>query len=179
MTPPFQDGPTSASDLPRPPADVVGGEWSAWLVAAAVVAVLVLAGLGLLAYRRWSARRRRDPRAPLPGRSARDEALRELDRIRSLGWHRNGRVGDFYAASTDALRRFAEHLEPRWSTALTSRELMARMEARWGSQGTGALASTVERAEWVKFGGERPSPDDAEADWRRIREWVRRAPEAE
>lgn len=173
---PRTGGPGPA-DAPRPPADVLGGEWSVWLaMAVAVVAVAVGAAV-VLGYRRWvesRAERGPGPGAPPP----REEALRELDRILGLEWHRNGRVADFYEASTGALRRFAARVEPGWATSLTSRELMSRMQERWGREVVEPLAGTVEAAERVKFGGERPGPEAAEEDWRTIREWVRDAPEA-
>lgn len=173
----LQEEPTAASDLPRPPADVVGGDWSPWLLAAAAVLVLALAAAAIVAVRRWVEGRGDGEAALGRGLSPREAALRELERIRDEGGHRNGRVVDFYASSTDALRRFAESVEPDWSTALTSRELLARMGDRWGGEAMGQLPTAVARAERVKFGGERPAPETAEADWRRIRDWVQTATE--
>jgi hypothetical protein len=158
---------------PRPPADVAGGDVSIWLlgalmlvgVAAAVVAWLLLAPrLG-----------KSSPVVPLL--SPEEEALRELDRIHELGWHSNGRVADFYDATTGVLRHYAERRDPsRWRTALTSSELLARLREHWGAAEIEPLGGTVWTAECVKFGGRRPDAEAAEADWARVREWIAREP---
>ncbi|MEX2581741.1 MAG: hypothetical protein WD766_00575, partial [Gemmatimonadota bacterium] len=111
-------------------------------------------------------------------RSPREQALRELERIRSLGWHRNGRMEDFYASSTATLREFARELEPDWNAGLTSTELLRKIEERWGTEGAEQIVEAIAAAERVKFGYHRPAADAAEADWARIREWVRGAPES-
>lgn len=169
VMPPSEMVGDDATLLPRPPADVLGGEVSPWLwataawlaVAGAVVAWLLLAG------------RRGDGRmAPIP-LSPRAEALRELDRIRELGWHANGRVVDFYDATTGVLRRYAERREPQTlRTALTSSELLAALRERAGAEAVEPLGPTVWTAECAKFGGRRPSPETAEADWSRVRAWI-------
>ncbi|MSR06863.1 MAG: hypothetical protein EXR93_07350 [Gemmatimonadetes bacterium] len=165
----------SAADLvPRPPADVLGSGWSTWLVlAVGVASVAGLLGVWMIA-RRWRAailtRRMR-------GRSPREETLRELERIRAFGWHRNGRMDDFYGSSTGALRRFAASIDPAWGAALTSTELIARLAGRWGQGGVDSLAAAVAAAEQVKFGTLQRNTEAAEGDWETIVTWVRGAPE--
>jgi hypothetical protein len=105
-------------------------------------------------------------------------ALQELDRVRSLGWHRNGRVDEFYASSTDALRRFAHDLDPNWNTGLTSTELLRGLQERWGDGRVKSIVSPIQTAERAKFGADRPTPDQAEADWVAIREWIRKTSES-
>ncbi len=173
---------------PRPPAGVLGGDWSAWLFLAGTL-FLVAAAIGVWW---WSRRGRADDPEPGSGasdpRSARETALAELERIRGEGWHRNGRMTRFYTASTDVLRSFHAQVEPPLHPSLTSRELIRALRAREGDErvaGTtraettelGALADAVTRAERVKFGVHRPDPEDAERDWRSIRHWIRSAPE--
>ena len=116
----------------------------------------------------------------LPGivLSPRAEALRELDRIRERGWHRNGRTVEFYDATTGVLRHFAERKEARWSTALTSTELLGQLAERWGGEPVAALRDAVWSAERVKFGALRPTPDTAEGDWTTVRDWIGALPEA-
>jgi hypothetical protein len=156
--------------LPRPPADVLGARWSLWLVLGAVIAAVALAVTGGALLSEWRGRRRAAPHAF--GRSPRDEALHELERIRSLGWHREGRLADFYDATTGVLRRFSEQEERDWGTALTSTELMDRIRARWGPDPIGELAAAVIAAERVKFGRDRPGPEAAEAHWKAVRDWI-------
>lgn len=156
--------------MPRPPADVLGGERSPWLVAGILVAglaALVVAWL-LLAGRLGSSG------SPLPAvLSPRAEALRELDRIRGMGWHENGRIVDFYDATTGVLRHYAERREPaEWRTALTSTELVKRLGDRWGTEVVEPLRPTIWTAECVKFGGRQPGSEAAEADWSRVRDWI-------
>jgi hypothetical protein len=165
-----------ASIDPHPPADVLGGEWSRWLLAAAgvsIAALLVVAGM-LVAARRARARAgslavAADPRA---------EALRELDRLLELGWHENGHTPDFYDATTGVLRRLSEAEEPEWRRALTSTELVGRMEERWGVGPVAKVRPAIWAAERVKFGTLRPPPATAEADWAAVRDWIRELPEA-
>lgn len=165
-----------ASIDPHPPADVLGGEWSPWLLAAAgvsIAAVLILGGMFVAA--RSTQRRARllavaaDPRA---------EALAELDRLLGLGWHENGRIAEFYDATTGVLRQLSEVEEPEWRRALTSSELVDHMQERWGAVRVETLRPAVWAAERVKFGTHRPGPKTAEADWAVVRDWIRQLPGA-
>ena len=162
---------------PRPPADVLGGQWSIWFLSA--VGLSIIAGALVL----WFviSRSRLASAAAHDGqtlrRSPRREALDELDRIRALGWHREGRFIAFYEGSTGALRRFSEQDSPKWGTALTSTELLGRIRARWGPEPVQDLASSVTIAEWVKFGEHRPDIETAEGHWMTIRNWIEGMPE--
>lgn len=168
---------TGLSLPPRPPADVRGAGWSFWLLLASVLVVIATTTGAALAGRSWWGKRKGALLAHSGRRSARQTALLELERIRELGWHRNGRVDEFYLSSSNTLRRFASEIEPVWGPELTSRELLARLRDRWGAEQVASLAASVDVAERVKFGGYRPEPDTAEADWRAIRDWIREAPD--
>jgi hypothetical protein len=160
---------------PRPPADVLGGEFSPWLIAAVLVGVLALVALGwILLSGGWSA----PAEASIHGGSPRAEALHELERVLALGWHTDGRVDEFYDATTNVLRRLSEQEEPDWSRALTSSELVARIEGRWGAGAVTRLRPTVWSAERVKFGTDRPDAAAAEHDWTVVRDWIRELPES-
>jgi hypothetical protein len=173
---PLED--STAVQVPRPPADVLGGDWSIWLLLAVGFASAAgVGGVGMMVPRWWSATggalisriRRRSPR---------HDALKELERLKSLGWHRNGKVDDFYAGFTRAWRGYAERLDPALGTGLTSTELLSRLEQKWGSARMKSLTGIVSTAEKVKFGGLAPPPDEAERDWSAVREWVRSGPAA-
>ncbi len=173
---PASDGLTGLSL--RPPAGVLGADWSPWfIVAASLGGLLVLLGGGLAGSRWWRStlapalaqRQKKDPRRL---------ALQELDRIRDSGLHRNGRIELFYRSTTDTLRSFLRELEPDWGPDLTSTELMTRLDERWTAAELERLASAVATAERVKFGRHLPSPEVAEGDWAVVREWIREAPEA-
>jgi hypothetical protein len=164
------------STSPRPPADVLGRRWSVRFILA--VALAVGAGLGgAAAVAARISEHRRAGQAAHSRHSARREALRELDRIRSLGWHREGKVVEFYAATTDVLRRFSEQREPDWGSALTSTELLAEIRTRWGPEPAEGIASAIPAAERAKFGRYRPGPDDADAHWAAVRAWIDKMPE--
>jgi hypothetical protein len=165
-----------ASIDPHPPADVLGGEWSPWLIGALVVgAAAAQAAAWLLLAGRLPV----PAHAPILGASPRTEALRELDRLLALGWHTDGRVEEFYDAATNVLRQLSEREGPDWSRALTSSELVARIEDRWGGgDAVTRLRPSVWSAERAKFGTHRPTPDAAEQDWTAIRDWIRGLPES-
>jgi hypothetical protein len=163
-----------AVPVARGASDVLGGEWSLWLfLALGAASVVGVGGLGAAAKRGWG-RWGGGLVARLQGRTPRQDALRELERVRAEGWHRNGRVDDFYAASTDAVRTFAMRHDPDLAVALTTTELVERLRERAGS-GVERIAPAMTRAERVKFGSEKPDADAAERDWSALREWVRAA----
>lgn len=163
---------------PRGAADVLGGEWSLWRLLAVVVGVLGVGTAGVVLIPQWWSSSGAARLARLRGRSPRQVALRELEQVRTSGWHKDGRIDDFYAASTDTLRRFLERIEPDWNVALTSNEVIAKLEERWGAIRSEQLSSTVEVAERVKFAAHQPGDEAAERDWKTIRDWVRGAPES-
>jgi len=160
--------------LPRPPADVLGGVWSPWLLAAAAIVGMGLFFLARLLYARLGVASAAPPVPRLPPRV---EALGELDRIRSLGWHANGRIVEFYDATTGVLRHFTDRTAEGCGTFLTSTELLGRLEDRWGEGRVGPLRDAVGSAERVKFGSDRPAPPAAEADWATVRAWIEELPE--
>jgi hypothetical protein len=157
--------------FPRPAADVLGGQWSIWFLSAVVTAIAGAILAWVLMSRRQRSRR---GGAELDGRdrSPRGEALRELDRIRGLGWHIDGLMVEFYDATTGVLRRFSEQEDAEWGIALTSHELLARLQGRWGSSSVENLGLTISVAERVKFGGYRSEVEAAEDDWVTIRDWI-------
>ena len=162
----------ASGDLfPRPAADVLGGQWSIWFPSAVVTAIAGVSLAWLLISRRRLASR---GGAELNGgdRSPRGEALRELDRIRGLGWHTEGRMVEFYDASTGVLRRFSEQEQAECGIALTSSELLVRLQGSWGSNSVEDLGSAVSVAERVKFGGYGSEVETAEGHWKAIRDWI-------
>ncbi len=164
-----------ASIDPRPPKDVLGGEWSIWLVAA--VGITATAGLAL-AWMLFTTLRAEARAGPLAAAAdPRAEALRELDRVLALGWHTNGRTPEFYDATTGVLRVLSEVEEPEWRRALTSTELLGRIEERWGVGRVEKLRPAIWSAERAKFGAHRPDPDTAEEHWAAVRDWIRGLPD--
>jgi hypothetical protein len=159
---------------PRPPADVLGGEWSVWLIGAVGVGAVAAVLLGWIVV---SGLQRAVAAAQIPKETPRADALAELERLLALGWHTDGRVDEFYDATTRVLRRLSERQEPDWTHALTSSELVARIEGRWGEGAVERLRPAVWSAERVKFGFERPGPETAEHDWGVVRDWIRALPE--
>lgn len=165
---------------PRPPADVLGGNYSPWFIAAVLVGLVAGGGLlwaGVTAIR--SPRQASVPVVPVRRRSPREEALSELDRILAQGWHlaeARERLVRFYAASTDVVRGLAEQFDSQWGMSLTSSELLVALRDRWGEAAVVQLQEAVSVAEWVKFGRHSPTAEVAEEHWRTIRTWVADSP---
>ena len=165
---------------PRPPADVLGGNYSPWLIAAVLVGLVAGGSLlwaGVTAIR--SQRRAPVPAVPVRRLSPREEALSELDRILAQGWHlaeARERLVRFYAASTDVVRGLAEQFDSQWGMSLTSSELLVALRDRWGNAAVVQLQEAVSVAEWVKFGRHSPTAEVAEEHWRTIRTWVADSP---
>lgn len=163
---------------PRPAADVEGASWGGGVFVALALLGLAAALVARVLASRADRSATYTASPPEPELHTRAEALRELDRIRELGWHRNGRVIDFYDATTGVLRRYSGREEPEEGAALTSSELVERLRSRWGESAVEALGSAVWTAERAKFGGYRPAAEAAERDWSTVRDWIARAREA-
>jgi hypothetical protein len=172
---PMEATDSGTSFLPRPAADVLGGDWGVGFRLALTLTLVVAVAVAGSAARRVWVHRGATVASRTRGRTAREEAVRELERIRASGWHREGRIDDFYDATTAALRTFASRVDPAWVPALTSGELIARIEERWGDRAE-PLRPVIDAAERVKFGHLRPTADEAEADWRVVRDWIRDLP---
>ena len=163
------------STSPRPPADVLGRQWSVWLALA--VGLTAAGGLGATGAVAARIRANRRARSVVRPPSSRREALQELDRVRSLGWHREGKMAEFYAATTGVLRRFSEQREPDWGTSLTSTELLEEIRGRWGDGPAEGIAHAIPAAERTKFGARPATPEDAESHWAAVRAWIERMPD--
>lgn len=160
--------------VPRPPDDVVGPSWSM----SALLATLLFGGalavvLGATG-RDWLRARAAKPvvsRAD-PLEEAKRAALAALDELPELGLIEGGRVDEFYARTSAAVRAYVEHFDPAWSSALTSTELIGALEGR--SNGTAApdLRREMGVAEIVKFGRVRPDAREAEGHRQVLRAWI-------
>jgi hypothetical protein len=136
----------SALRVPRPARDIVVAlrPWWHWLLAA-------LAALALLALLFWWWRRRRPRRASGAGASAYDVALREFERIASLGLIEAGEPGRYVALNTDAARDYlAARLGDDAQRSLTSSELLASVAGR-AAVDAGRLAPLLTESDLIKF----------------------------
>ena len=160
---------------PRPAADVFGASWNWPSVVMMMVFVGILVGVatsvtrGILAERRANA----PPETPDvdPAFARWQSALDELDRILGLGLHTAGRTAEFYEQSSGVVRTYVEAFESEWSPALTSSELMRRLETHTNGSAPD-LYSSMQAAEIVKFGRLRPDSGAAEGHWTALRDWV-------
>lgn len=161
---------------PRPPADVSGGrrDWPSTLLffffGLLLVGVVGTAARDVLAVRRAP--------EPTPPPDPRSLALAALDALHEAAPHHDGRVREFYAGSSDIVRRYLETLVGEWGPPWTTTELLSDLQgsrrgvaARHGLSAD-RISSELREAERVKFGGLRPSPEVAEASWGVIRSWV-------
>lgn len=116
----------SALRVPKPARDIMvaGRPWWHWLLAA-------LAALALLALIFWWWRRRRRRAPESAGANAYEAAVREFERIASLGLIEAGEPGRFVALNTDAARDYlAARLGDDAQRSLTSSELLASISGR-------------------------------------------------
>lgn len=161
---------------PRPLTDVVGGarHWPATLMTVAFAVLLMWAAV-TSARALWLRARNRPQPAPDP----RLTALAALDALLAEGAHRTGEIRGFYDRASHIVRRFVEDFDQRWGPAHTSTELMRDLEQVATSAPSlpdpDPLVATMDHAEAVKFGGDRPAPEEAEQDLRTVRSWVESA----
>lgn len=159
---------------PAGPLDVIGGDWSPWVIGGLGLALLLALGWAAVRLRAWAGRR--DWRGwvhRLTSPSPRQAALQELEEIRRIGLHTNGRIDEFYERTTGVARRFTRTLDPSLGSSLTSSELIARLSERRGNGSADGLARVIEVAELTKFGRHHPDPGAAESDWAAVRDWIR------
>ena len=160
---------------PKPPKDVVGPDRLLWpYILAAILALLLLA---LLIY--WLVKRlRRRVVVVVPEErlTAREHALRDLDRVRAAGLPESGETKTFYSKSTGAVRRYLDTLDPAWGADRTTSELIPRMR-KLDLKVAAVLARLLDRADLVKFARLRPAQSEALTDWMEMRKWVETFPE--
>ncbi len=164
---------------PRPPADVVGFNWNVPAVLGASLLSLLLLGVVTVHAREWLAVRaaagaqvEAPPETP---EEWRERALAELDRLRTRGDHRAGRLRDFYEDSGDVIRAYMAHFDPSWNRSRTSTELMRDLAAAPGWPDLDALAGAMGRGEVAKFAAAAAREEGAataERDWETMRAWV-------
>ncbi|MDH3206810.1 MAG: hypothetical protein OEO79_09365 [Gemmatimonadota bacterium] len=159
---------------PRPPNDVVGGDWN-WpslalvLLFSSVLAVtLASTTKEWLTHARGGGHAHEDPTLE----ALRQRALRQLDDLRVEGLLTQERLLEFYTRSSGIVRTYVEAMEREWAPSLTSSELMGRLRSRSGDEAAGSLPERLGLAEVVKFGRLRPGAEAAEEQWRSLKSWV-------
>jgi DNA-binding transcriptional regulator YbjK len=105
--------------------------------------------------------------------TARQRALALLERARTSGFIEAGNWKAFYTLVSEALRGLAAALDARWSTDLTSAELIAEMRSdRVDSEHADTLEHLLRIADLAKFARRGRDPDDARRDLDEARKWV-------
>lgn len=160
---------------PKGPKDVFDAGRRGWLRALLAALALLALLLLLFALARAVRRRLRRKRAPGVPLTARQRALSELERARTSGDAEAGRWKAFYSRVSDALRGYAEAVDPRWSADLTTFELLARMRSGGVPEGeVSALARVLGAADLAKFARRPFTTETAHADLAAARAWVER-----
>lgn len=155
----------------RPPADVLGPNWSLQeriLGGAVLLAVLVLVG----AFVRRRARRTQPVPIPepVPPRERAMHALYDLERSKMI---EAGELKAFYSVLSGALRDFLAETVPRWSRDLTTAELMQLIgDDGVDDKSVGILGDLLGRSDRVKFGRRRPAEHVAERDIATAKFWI-------
>lgn len=161
---------------PRPPADLSGGDrdWIATLLVG--LFGVLLSGVAVTSTRDWMRYRAMVPPPPPP--TPKEQALSTLAEVEASGMHADGRLRDFYAEWSEAVRRYVESFQAAWGPAWTSTELMTDLQghrrsvAVAASMGPEEIAGIMRAAEEVKFGGRRPEPEVALGHLRQARAWI-------
>lgn len=154
----------------RPPADVVGADWSSLEIAAAATLLLALL-TGAFLYLR---RRGRAIPVPRPAPMApRERALVGLDLLSRHGLVEAGELKGFYSALSLIVRRFLAETEEGWGLDLTTRQLVSRVgEDGVTESDVCALEALLSQADLVKFAGLRPAANEASAALKLARGWL-------
>lgn len=154
----------------QPPSDVLGPNWSTAEKAAALGLALALA-LATFLY----LRRRGDVQpVPVPeARSARELALEALERLEESGMIEAGELKGMFSALSYILREFLARTDGDWSLDLTTAELMPLV----GMDGVPevqvrSLGGLLDRADRVKFAGQRPTRAQAGRALDAARHWL-------
>ena len=136
----------SALRVPKPARGILEASrpWWHWLLAA----IAALALIGLLV---WWWRRKRPRRPSGSGEDAYETAVREFERIASLGLLEAGEPGRFVALNTDAARDYlAARLGDDAQRSLTSTELLASVAKR-AEVDLRRLAPLLAESDLIKF----------------------------
>lgn len=155
----------------KPPADVVGDNWSlAERLAASLLALAALVAAVL-----YVRRRGRAAPVPIPGPApAKERALAAITALERSGRAEAGELKGFYSALSQIVREFLAEVDRRWGLDLTTTELMNAVagdgldEARILE-----LEALLAEADGVKFTRWRPYPGQAIAALLLARDWVR------
>ncbi|MGH7477040.1 MAG: hypothetical protein ACRELD_12170 [Longimicrobiales bacterium] len=164
----------TAGIQPQPPKGIVGGYGWPWRwILGLAAALLLLALLAWLIYRWWTGRRREPVVTPL---TARERALRALDRVREAGLMERGELKVFYSRVVTIVREYVAVLHPALGPEMTTLELGRVFPGPFEPANAEALLVLLTAADRVKFAGRRPAREDVEREWRGFREWVEAVP---
>ena len=129
----------------------------AWVIAGAVLALLLIVAAYLLMRGRGAA-------APVDTRSPYQIALEELHRIEALDLPSQSRFKEHYTLVTDCIRRYLERAFDTRALDRTTDELRAALESSaMASDHADVTMRLLEESDLVKFTGLPPEVDDARA----------------
>ena len=129
----------------------------AWIIAGAVLALLLIVAVYLLMRSRGSA-------APVDTRSPHQIALEELHRIEALDLPSQSRFKEHYTLVTDCIRRYLERSFDTRALDRTTDELRAALESSaMAPDHADVTMRLLEESDLVKFTGLPPEVDDARA----------------
>ncbi|NIR45570.1 MAG: hypothetical protein GWN99_14230, partial [Gemmatimonadetes bacterium] len=154
----------------KPPADVIGGNWSLGEKLAAAALLVALFVVGALYLRRRGAA---EPVSPPPTKTPRERALEAFDGLLESGLIEAGELKGFYSGVSQVLRQFLAESDPAWGLDLTTREILAEV-ARDGvtAEAHARLQVLLKEADQVKFARRRPSRIRAGRALEAARDWV-------
>lgn len=154
----------------RPPADVVGGNWSlAEMIAAASLLLALSAGAFLYLRRRGRA----TPVPQLEPIAPRERALTGLDVLARCGLIEAGEMKGFYSELSLIVRQFLAETEKHWGLDLTTLQLMVLVSQDGITEpDVRILEALLGEADLVKFARLRPSATEAATALNMARAWI-------
>ncbi len=154
----------------KPPAGVVGANWSLQekLAGAALALALLSAAAAYL--------RRRSAARPVPvpeARPPRERALAAIAALEENGMVEAGEFKAFYSALSQIVRTFLAEADPNWGLDLTTLELVSAV-SRDGVKPAelAALSALLGGADMAKFARWRPNAADAKRALAEARRWL-------
>lgn len=149
--------------------EVGGPTWTKyipWIIAVATV----LAAAGLWYFLRYRKKEVVVPEAYVSKLTPYEEALQELDILRSKGWAQNGQVKNYYSRLNDILRVFMLRKLRIASLEKTNDEIILQLRQLAMDKDTfQQLATALRMADFVKFAKYQPDAEDNEKNMAIIR----------
>jgi len=143
----------------RPISDIIAvrSMWRIFLVWGAVLAAVILAGLGAC---RWYRKRRLPAMDPVTAEAPQVRARREIEQLESQKYFEKGMVKKHYFIFSEILRRYLESIRHFPAVEYTTEEIAKHIRSETDRR----VLPLLQRADLVKFADEMPTPARKQED---------------